>query len=448
MIRKRVSDARAYLSADGLGPFLVRALAGSGAVQLVGMGFTFLTGVMLARGLGVRGYGYYGMAMAIITIATLPGAMGLPKLVVREVAAGDARGDPAAMLGVLRWADRTSWRISLAVALLVGIGAGIAFLRGSSTLGVAVLLGAPMLPLLPLANIRAAALRALHQVVLSQIAMVLLRPLLLSLLLFALFLAGQQLTAPGAVMLTTAAAFAVLLTAHNLLKPRLPRGIEPRLEDHRRWLSSLIPLGLTDAMQSLQWQLATLALGLLATANEVGVMRVATSTAVVIGVPAAVMASVALPMYSRLHTEGDHRRFQALVTHTARIQFSAVLCLALPLFIAAGPLLSFFFGVVYAPAASTLQILCVGQLISTGFGPTGAVLNMTGHERRVTRAVAIALALNALLVLLLAPRWGSDGTAVSVVAGQLCWNALLWNDARRLRGINTSIVGRSRVYRG
>ncbi|HVM21669.1 MAG TPA: flippase [Sphingomicrobium sp.] len=440
MIKQRFSRFRSYLGSEGLGPFLARALAGSAMVQFAGMAFAFLVGVQLARGLGASGFGYYGMAMAIITVATLPAAMGLPKLVMREVAAADARDDAPAVLGVLRWATRASWRMSLLVSLLVAGGAAVAFARGSTVLGFAVLAGIPMIPLLPLANIRAGALRALHRVVLSQLVMVLLRPMGLSILLFALLIANRPITAPGAVALTTLVAAAVLIAAQVMLKPRLPKA-EPRLDEHRSWLSSTIPMALSDAVQSLQWQLATIALGLLATAAEVGILRVATSTAIVTGVPAIILASAVVPMFARLHAVGEHAQLQRLATLGARLQFTAVAMIVLPLMVGAEFLLSTLFGPTFAPAAPTLRILLIGQLITTAFGANGALLNMTGHERRVTRGVGIGLALNISLVLLLAGHWGSVGTAVAVVASQLCWNLLLWWDARRLLGIDTSIAG-------
>ena len=67
----------------GLRSFLVRAVAGASAVHLAGMLFAVLVGVQLARGLGVEGYGQYGIAMAAIALASIPGEFGLPRLVTR-----------------------------------------------------------------------------------------------------------------------------------------------------------------------------------------------------------------------------------------------------------------------------------------------------------------------------------------------------------------------------
>ena len=64
---------------------------------------SFAVGVQLARLLGVEGYGYYGIALSVVTIAGIPGEMGLSRLVTREVASASAKGDLPHLFGAVRW---------------------------------------------------------------------------------------------------------------------------------------------------------------------------------------------------------------------------------------------------------------------------------------------------------------------------------------------------------
>jgi O-antigen/teichoic acid export membrane protein len=441
-MRQRIARARSYVTGEGLGAFLVRSVAGTGAVQLLGMAVGFLVGVQLARGLGVSGYGYYGIAMAVITLATIPGTLGIPKLVTREVAAAHSRGDAGAIHGVLRWADRTCWRISVAIAFALAIGAAIAWARGAPLLGAAILFGAPMIALLPLASIRAGALRGLHDIVLGQLSNMLVRPLAMSILLFVGFSAGVAIGAPTAMALNSVTAVGALVLTQYWLARRLPAGEPVRsAEQERGWMASSIPMALTDAVQSLQQQLSVLVLGILAAPAEVGLFRVAIAILPVIAVPTTVVNVVVLPMISRLHSEGDRPRLQRLVTASALMRFTGVVLLSLPLLFAAEPLLRLVFGESYVPAANTIRIVAFASMIGSAFGPNAAVLNMTGHERRVTRAVSIALILNVAVIALLAPRLGSLGSAIGILAGQICWNLLLWIEAKRRLSVETSIFG-------
>jgi O-antigen/teichoic acid export membrane protein len=440
---ERFNRARTYVFSAGMGPYLIRSVAGTGAVQFGGMAAGFLVGVQLARGLGVAGYGYYGIAMAVITLATIPGTLGIPKLVTREIAAAQSRKDIGAMHGVLRWADRTSWRIAMAIAIALAIGAAIAWREGAPILGAAILFGAPMIALLPLASIRAGALRGLHDVVLGQLSNMLVRPLAMSILLFVGFSAGIAIGAPTAMALNSVTAVGALALTQFWLTRRLPEGTAVRsTEQERGWLASSIPMALTDAVQSLQQQLSVLVLGILVAPHQVGLFRVSIATLPFIAVPSTVINLVVLPMFSRLHTEGDYVRLQSLVTATALIRFAGVSLLSLPLLLAAGPLLALVFGSSYAPAADTLRILAAGSIIGSAFGPNAALLNMTGHERRVTRAMTVGLVVNVAIIALLASTWGSVGSAIAVFVGQCCWNILLWVDARRRLSIETSILGR------
>jgi O-antigen/teichoic acid export membrane protein len=441
-MKQRISRARRYVTGGGLGPFLVRSVAGSGVVQLGGMIATFLVGVQLARGLGVTGYGYYGIAMAVITLAMIPGTFGIPKLVTREVAAAQSRDEPALIFGVLRWADRVCGRISALIAGLIAVGGLIAWRNGSPVVGLTILCGAPMVALLPLAAIRGAGLRGLHRVVLGQLANVLFRPLAMAILLFAILVAGVALGAPAVMALNSIIAALALLLTHRWLTRSLPteKPTQPRL-DSRGWLAASIPMALGDAVMTLQRQLAVLLLGVLAAAAEVGLFRASIATAAVLTVPLTVVNIVVLPMFSRLHIERDQARLQKVVTASALIQFAGVLVLSLPLLVAAGPLFALVFGNSYAPAADTIRVLAAGAIFGAAVGPNAPLLNMTGHERRVTRAVAIALVINIALVAILAPTMGSLGTAISVVAGQCCWNVILWQDARRRLSVDTSILG-------
>src|SRR5689334_20946551 len=147
VIAERIRQTRSFLKREGLGPFLVRALAGSGAVRLAAMAGSFAVGVQLARMLGVEGYGYYGLALSVITIVGIPGELGIPRVVTREVAAASVAHDDGRLFGALRWARSTVLGLSLIMAALVIAGSYFVGTRRPEVPTLAILLGAPMIPL-------------------------------------------------------------------------------------------------------------------------------------------------------------------------------------------------------------------------------------------------------------------------------------------------------------
>lgn len=437
---ERISRAGAYVSGAGLGPLLIRAVTGSGLVRIAGMLASFGVGVQLARMLGVTGYGYYGMALAVITIAGIPGEMGLPRLVTREVAAASAHDDMPRLFGVIRWADRMAWRISAAMVVALVIASAVLAVTRPSGLPAAILLGAAMVPFMALARIRGGSLQGLHHIVLGQVPAILLRPLLLSLLLAAAYLLGAGLDAAGAMALYSVTAVTVFLIANLWLRQRLPAARPAELvQGGRGWLASSIPLAMADGMAVLQSEISILLVGIVAAAADVGLFRIATVTASTAATAIPIVNHAAFAVIARLYAQRDLSRLQVAVTRFAQAQFIGVAALSLPLIVAPEFLLDLVFGASYAPAAGAVRILVLGQIVNGAFGPNAAVLNMTHHERRVSRAMAIALAINIPLVIILGALWGMIGAAFAMSAALVAWNVLTWIDARRFVGVDTSV---------
>lgn len=404
------------------------------------MAVSFAVGVQLARALGASGYGYYGMALAIISIAGVPGEMGLPRLVTREIAAAGARKDLGMIFGVLRWADSMSWRISALVMIGVVIADLIISPGSLSALETAMLFGAPIIPLLTLARIRGGALQGLQYVVRGQIPDVLLRPMVLSVLIFAVLLSGATFSPAVAMGLNSIAAAVAFIVAHRWLKERLPQRPAEMTKAGRHWLASSVPMGLTDGMRIIQSEVSVLLVGFIAAPFDAGVFRIANVTSFMAATPVAIINFVAFPVIARLYAEKNIPQLQRVLTRLAQAQFVGVLLLCLPLLIAPHFLLNLIFGHEFATAGRSLRILTAAQLITSAFGLNAAVLNMTGHERRVTRAMVIALIFNLTALPIMTYLWGRPGAASALATALIIWNVLTWWDARRLLGVETSVL--------
>lgn len=410
-------------------------------VRIAAMVASFAVGVQLARGLGVQGYGYYSMALSIITIAGIPSELGMSRLVTREVAASHGQDDFARLFGVLRWADLTLIRISTLMVLgvvIAGIALGAAHL---SPIGLALLMGVPVIPLMAIARIRGGGLQGLHHIVWGQVPANLIRPIVLSAFLFIAYLGGAQLGAPLAMALTSLSAFVAALTAHSWLKRQLPQTSPSNLlHNGRQWLLSCIPMAMTDGMRTLQLELSVLLVGTLAASTSAALFKIAAVTAMMAATPLLIIGHVAQPVIARLHAQQDQARLQKSVTAFGTAQVAGVVILSLPLLVIPGTLLELAFGDQYVPAANLLRIMAIGQIINGGFGPNVGLLNMTHHEGRVMRATIAALLVNLAAVPIFVSLWGVAGAAAAFVLSQLIWNTLAWTDAKRYVGIDTSAV--------
>ena len=407
-------------------------------MQLLAMVGTFIVGIQLARGLGPAAYGRYGIALAILTLMMVPGGLGIPKFVTREVAAALALEDWPRLFGVIKWADRTCLLASVLMSVItVGIAAVLA--RHSSHLSVAILVGIPSILLLTLANVRAGALQGMHQVVRGQIPTFLLRPFVFSFSLFLLFHLQEQSHSWDAMAAYSVTAVVSLVAGELWMRRYLPAARPTTVADDRRqWLRSSIPMGLTDGLQVLQGQLSILILGALAAPTQVGLFRIALSIYVAASVPATFLAIAVGPTIARLHSQRDER-LQKVLSRSAQVQFATVLLICLPLLAFPAAMLSFVFGRVYGASAGALVVLLIGLLINAGFGLNSQLLNMTGHEKRLTEATVAGLATNIVVTAALVPSMGGVGAAVGTSASMLVWNAIASYQAWRRLGIGTSV---------
>lgn len=431
-----------YFAGNGLGPMLVKAVTGSAGLRIAGMGFGFLVGVQLARGLGADGYGIYGVAMSIIALLTVPTEFGLPQLLTREVAAAQVRQDWGRMKGVLRWATRTSLWLSLfmAIGLLVWLwlsGRGV-----GSMLGMTLLAGALMIPVAAQVSLRSAALRGLQQIVRGQLSDVVLRPAFYSLLLLLVPLWLAPLTPALSMVLGALSAFFALIVVIVMLDAALPGQMadaEPVMEV-RDWWSSALPMALTEGMRLLQGHVLILVLGVMVVMSDVGIYRMASSMMLLTAMPLSLFNIVGMPVIARLHAAGDRVRLQRVLGLIAGGMTLGVAVLILPFVLQGQWILAKVFGAEFAGGNKILLVLCGSILVNAVFGIAAGLLNMTGCQTQVTRASFVALLCLLLLSYPMILCFGLMGAALSHVVSTLVWNLIMWVSARKRLSLDASLL--------
>lgn len=399
--------------------------------------------IVLARTLGPEGYGVYAFALSLVTLLAIPAQMGLPTLLVREIARYQQRREWGLLRGMLTRANQ--W--ALAISVFLGLAAaGIALSPWGfveqhqlQTFAWALVL----LPLIALGNLRGAALRGLHRVVQGLLPGLLLRPGVLLASVGAAAVLGI-LTPPLAMALHAAAAALAFAIGWLLLLRCLPRQVRKSrpVYDTTNWAHSLLPLSLLAGMQVLNSQTGVVMLGLLGAAQDVGLYRIAVQGATLVTFSLTAINLVIGPHIAQLYASGDRRRLQKLITRSARVALLSALPVATLFIFFGDAFLALVFGAPFQPAHAALAILCVGQLFSAATGSVALILNMTGHERDTARGVAVASGLNVLLCASLIPFFGIKGAALATSVTLVCWNLLLARLAYQRTGLYATSVRR------
>lgn len=438
-----LNDRQAAESIEGHSQLrrLAQSAFSLGTLYCGSVALTFGVGVLLARQLGPSGYGVYALAMAVATLVGMLTEFGLPLLVMREVAAAQAKRSWGEARGLIRWADRTI--IGLSVMVLTGFFAMVAlkFVMRSAVL-LTVSWAILLVPLVGLAKLRGLALLSLGRTFAGQFAVLILRPGLFALAL-ATFWITKRALGPAQAMAWQVAAAGCSLAAVGILFHTL-RPVDLRtaapINRWRQWIVATVPMGMTEGLRLLQSQMAIFMLSFLTTPTMVGWFRVADSAETVCLVPITILNVVAAPFFAKLHAAGDKRELQRVLTAVSAGIFVAVAALSLPLLFFARPLISLAFGIRFAPAAPAFVVEVLGNLLVCALGPVVTLANMAGLERQVTITTGMAVVLVGAGSLLFAPSLGATGGALAVVIATLCWNAALAVTVRRRLGVDPTIL--------
>ena len=259
-----------------------------------------------------------------------------------------------------------------------------------------------------LAQTGAGALAGLHRVTQSQIVYTWLWPGLFCILAFLLPLtAGHALAAVAASMVLQVVIAVVMLV----------RGLPARQGDGKA--APLLATGLSlfsaELVQLLISAAPPFMLGALSTTDAVGLYAIAWRVVLVIYMFVSGVASMVSPRFARLYALGDRA---GLMREAGKaIGFALTLSILPILLVTLEPVrILSLFGHQFAPAASTLRILLVGQLAATLATTTPELLGMTGYARSLLRINAAALAVLLVGLGVLTRSMGADGAAIATAA--------------------------------
>lgn len=418
---------QSYVIRDGsLRTELVRGTVGSFGLKVINALLNLALSIVLARILAPEGYGIYAFAFSVMTLLAVPVQLGLPALLVREVACYQY----AAQWGLLRGILERANQAVLLLSLVIGLAAAWAvwwLMEGMdavqrATLGWALLL----LPLGAFNRLREAALQGLRQVVMGQLPEKVLLPVVLLVLLGIVHLIAGLTPSLAMALYCAAAASAFLAGAIMLLRalPAEVRTVQPQY-DSRTWARSVLPLSLLVGLHIINGQTGIFMLGLLATKEDVGLYRVAFSGAALVIFALSAVNAVLAPHIARLHRAGDMVKLQRMVTQSARLTFISALPVAGIFIIFGTPILGFVFGEAYYGAYIPLIVLCIGQLVNASFNSVSLLLIMTRHEQESLKCLAISVIANVALNAMLIPFLAAGGAAFATSASLIIWRLTL-----------------------
>lgn len=425
--------------------WLLRSGAGLGGMRVVNMAVGLATTVLLARLLGAEGYGVYTFVLGWVFILGMPLQMGLPTLVMRQVAIYRAAGDSQRLRGIVRW----SFGLLGLSAVLIGVVCGIVavFLQATGrwpAIATPILVASAFVLLCTLAllSLCRAIVCGFENVVVGSFPDTVLRP--------ALFLIAVAAAIPflvrdaGTVMAMHAlAALAATFMAWSIAARRLRQikgaATDAAVFETRSWLSSLWPMTLISGAAMINSRLDIAMLGLITGPTSVAIYDVGAKVAGFMMITQALLNASISPRIARLYASGDRAQVQFVMVQACRLSFFASAILLIAIWLAGSQLIAALFGQDFEVAHTVALIVAVGFLFNTGVGAVAVLLNMSGHERITAKVVTTSAVMNAILNAILIPPYGASGAAFATTLTTLFVQSFLWWKASTLTGIRADI---------
>ena len=405
---------------------LIKAAASTLCIKLLNACLGVALSVVMARALGVVGFGLFSFGVAVATVLSVPTLNGVSTLVTRETALAAGQNNPGAARGVFRWSVQCGVLYSVFAWVTV---AGLFWLMGilHSAMASGTLLACLLLPPLSFLGASAGSLRGSFHSVPSVIPELVIWPTLtmMSMALFAMIVGS--VTPHGAIALHVMSCSLAAIAGYVLLKLRRPTHSSqvPIVTRPWQWLRLAIPLGSVAGLIILNRQISLVLLGVSLSETEVGLYRVAMqgSTLVAFGAQSAVLVFSPYFAQSKLSWARDD------VSAVLWLNLVVALAVAVPVtavYIVVGrELITLMFGQEYVTCYPALVILSVGGLVMAVNAGAASLLTMRGFHVDVVHAAVGSVSVNVMLNLLLIPMYGVNGAAVATTSAMLVWSIMM-----------------------
>lgn len=444
MLKSQIRQILTTLQEDGIAVFVHGAMR-SMIVSILATGIGFLVTVVLAKTLGATQYGLYVYILSWLAVISLGGQLGFTPLLVRFVAAYTAREQWGRCRGILTHTTLVSTGTSIVISLIAGAVVWMARSRFEAENAWTFIFALPLIVLITVSALRAAALRALKRVVYSAVPESIIRPVLIaSGVLISAYVVSGPVTARDALLVNILATFAVFLIGTFLLLRVMPpqvRAAKPEYAVAEWWRTSL-PMFFSIGMRRILSQTDIILVGSLVGVKEAGIYAVASRLAnfAILGKEAA--DSITAPLISEFYATEQRIQLSRLVIISARAVTAFTLAASIMLLLF-GTYILRYFGSEFVAAFVPLLILLLGHLFKASFASAGFLLSMTGFQDYSASISIISAIINLVLNLVLIPLFGLTGAALATALTSAIWSIALMIYARKLLDINPTAFARA-----
>lgn len=407
-------------------------------LKIAGSGLSFAFNIAVARLLGADGAGIYFLALAITTIASILGRVGLDNALLRFIATSATHSDWSNVKGVYTLGIRIAVAASTAIAIVSFLVAPWIATMLFNKPALAEPLRWMSLSILPftLLNLQAESLKGLKRIRDAMMLQSIGVPLLALILIYPLTkLAGitgmvwSYVIATMTIALLGIWAWRTAVALHPSETSKFPL---------KELWASCKPLFVVSIMNNAIRLWVPLAiLGIWASSAEVGILGAALRVVALTTMMLFTLNNVLAPKIAELYAKNE----MALLAATARRSATGLAILSSPIFF----ILIFFpswvmsmFGDSFREGGLILGILAAGQIMNVFGGSIGIVLIVSGKEQYTQKITVIFSSLLIALLFIMVPFYGALGAAIAIAVSGTCLSLVTVWQAEKIIGLRVT----------
>lgn len=405
----------------------------AGAAGMVGIGniigsilkygSTFIIQYSLGPGL----YGLYTLSFSLITLVSSIFSLGLDNAMIRYVAIYRGKKQANSLQGLMVFCTMVVGIAGLIGALLMlfftpSLVAFWGTLRPEHVVNTKATLAemtpmlqlmAPMIPLLGMQVVWFGGLRGFKAFKWRVLATSILQPIVQIFLLIIMARFFRNVTGVALVMLLSTL-FSTLLYLYFLFYEfsRIASA-EPEQYELREWLVFSTLNFLTNIITTVLDSIDTLLLAFYGISKiDIGQYGAAIKFGPIITMPLLSLNIIFAPIIAELYSKGERQKLEEMF----KIVTKWAITFSLPLFLIASLFSAYLLGLSgagYISAWPLVIAFSLGNMLGAATGSVGSMLLMTGHNKLSFINSLVAVGVNVVLGILLTPRYGAMGTALS-----------------------------------
>jgi O-antigen/teichoic acid export membrane protein len=382
---------------------------------------------IIAQAYGVEKYGYINTALSLMMVLSMLSLAGLNTGLARQISYYRAKLDIESLRGQVFSAYKISVYLGTLAGFLLFFSAdylAVTIFR-SPELAQIIKIFAIGIPLFNILEINCAVLKGLREILKFTLYHDVIRFLMILIIIVLLMVLESS--------------FSIVVIAYPLTYLVIDIWILNNLKRYRELfkfgnvfytvsdkqiISFSVPILFSGMFWFLMARTDTIIIGILLDQTKVGIYNAAVPVGQILMLVREAFSPIILPLFTGLFAEGKFDKLSVLYTISSKWMTMLVLPLFISMLVLPHFYISLIFGAEFITAVPVLRIIIFGYVFHVVMGPLSNILIIAGHTKKTMLNSLAALLVSITLNLILIPKFGLEGAAISAVMAFVIFNIL------------------------